>query len=137
MFFAAATHASRSVTQVHEKELTMKNTYSQPSQLPFAHYDQDSSSWKTSQDTLLWGSEKFSAQWPRSGMTVNGTAYPLQPLAPRTSETEFSSLLWTPTATANYASPYFADRKGKSGYRNPTWVEWLMGFPIGWTDLAD
>jgi len=22
-----------------------------------------------------------------------------------------------------------------SGALNPTWVEWLMGFPIGWTDL--
>ena len=21
------------------------------------------------------------------------------------------------------------------GYLNPAWVEWLMGFPIGWTDL--
>ena len=21
------------------------------------------------------------------------------------------------------------------GYLNPTWVEWLMGFPLGWTDL--
>ena len=24
---------------------------------------------------------------------------------------------------------------GRLGYLNPTWVEWLMGFPIGWTDL--
>ena len=23
-----------------------------------------------------------------------------------------------------------------SGSLNPTWVEWLMGFPIGWTDLS-
>jgi len=23
----------------------------------------------------------------------------------------------------------------KSGALNPTWVEWLMGFPTGWTDL--
>jgi hypothetical protein len=23
------------------------------------------------------------------------------------------------------------------GYLNPEWVEWLMGFPIGWTDLED
>ena len=23
-----------------------------------------------------------------------------------------------------------------SGALNPTWVEWLMGFPIGWTDLS-
>lgn len=22
------------------------------------------------------------------------------------------------------------------GPLNPTWVEWLMGFPIGWTDLS-
>jgi hypothetical protein len=22
-----------------------------------------------------------------------------------------------------------------NGQLNPTWVEWLMGFPIGWTDL--
>ena len=21
------------------------------------------------------------------------------------------------------------------GQLNPTWVEWLMGFPVGWTDL--
>jgi hypothetical protein len=24
-----------------------------------------------------------------------------------------------------------------SGKLNPTWVEWLMGFPLGWTDLED
>jgi len=23
------------------------------------------------------------------------------------------------------------------GKLNPEWVEWLMGFPIGWTDLED
>ena len=22
-----------------------------------------------------------------------------------------------------------------NGSLNPTWVEWLMGYPIGWTDL--
>jgi len=24
-----------------------------------------------------------------------------------------------------------------SGSLNPTWVEWLMGFPIEWTELKD
>jgi hypothetical protein len=24
-----------------------------------------------------------------------------------------------------------------TGQLNPMWVEWLMGFPIGWTDLED
>jgi hypothetical protein len=23
-----------------------------------------------------------------------------------------------------------------TGQLNPTWVEWLMGFPLGWTDLG-
>ena len=26
---------------------------------------------------------------------------------------------------------------GSGGKLNPTWVEWLMGFPLGWTDLED
>lgn len=26
-------------------------------------------------------------------------------------------------------------RSGRTGQLNPTWVEWLMGFPLGWTDL--
>jgi hypothetical protein len=26
---------------------------------------------------------------------------------------------------------------GSGGRLNPTWVEWLMGFPTGWTDLED
>lgn len=28
-------------------------------------------------------------------------------------------------------------RTATSGQLNPTWVEWLMGFPLGWTDLKD
>jgi len=28
-----------------------------------------------------------------------------------------------------------AMRAGNGGRLNPTWVEWLMGFPTGWTDL--
>ena len=39
--------------------------------------------------------------------------------------------LW-PTPTAN------EDRKPlDGGTLNPTWVEWLMGYPKGWTDLKD
>ena len=29
----------------------------------------------------------------------------------------------------------FQALKGQTGHLNPEWVEWLMGFPIGWTDL--
>jgi DNA (cytosine-5)-methyltransferase 1 len=27
--------------------------------------------------------------------------------------------------------------QGGNGSLNPTWVEWLMGYPSGWTDLKD
>ena len=26
--------------------------------------------------------------------------------------------------------------EGNGGQLNPTWVEWLMGFPLGWTDCG-
>jgi hypothetical protein len=28
-------------------------------------------------------------------------------------------------------------RSGNGGQLNPTWVEWLMGYPLGWTDLKE
>jgi hypothetical protein len=33
------------------------------------------------------------------------------------------------------AGPSLAEVSG--GQLNPMWVEWLMGFPLGWTDLGD
>jgi hypothetical protein len=29
---------------------------------------------------------------------------------------------------------FAAEQGGANGQLNPTWVEWLMGFPLGWTD---
>tara|TARA_R110000787_G_C13269796_1_gene431367 strand:- start:100 stop:531 length:432 start_codon:yes stop_codon:yes gene_type:complete len=29
------------------------------------------------------------------------------------------------------------DQPKQSGSLNPQWVEWLMGYPVGWTDLKD
>jgi hypothetical protein len=35
----------------------------------------------------------------------------------------------------------FGEEEGREifngGQLNPTWVDWLMGYPIGWTDFAD
>jgi hypothetical protein len=52
--------------------------------------------------------------------------------------------LWpTPTAT-DHKGGYRDLNNPKNGEQlanqvggqlNPTWVEWLMGFPLGWTDL--
>mgnify|MGYP004402278155 CR=1 FL=1 len=55
--------------------------------------------------------------------------------------------MWpTPTARDhkdNGKSPSELMRNSKTlathagGTLNPTWVEWLQGYPIGWTDLKD
>jgi hypothetical protein len=65
----------------------------------------------------------------------------LVPSTPRTDETGFGS--WpTPTQSDGLGGPGHSGRDGGKNLRtvvagslNPTWVEWLMGFPLGWTDL--
>jgi hypothetical protein len=38
---------------------------------------------------------------------------------------------------ARNLNDFAAASENRNGYLNPTWVEWLMGFPLGWTDLED
>lgn len=184
----------------------MNDGYGPHSTESFAWYDHDTSSWKTSQGSLLQEWETYSETWPKAGLMRNGKAY-LQPLlVPRTYGGESSS--W-PTPAANepgfdpfsrnpvdkHGEPSLVrmrhrydsqtgrlmqkglsqvtrmwptpkhhdgtggarspdssrrspdlrdvvvnkggrDKNGKPlGQLNPTWVEWLMGFPTGWTDL--
>jgi len=48
---------------------------------------------------------------------------------------EDAVVMW-PTPTANRRSGLQSHGKNAIlGHLNPQWVEWLMGFPIGWTDL--
>jgi len=179
--------ANPSHTLAFDEVAMIRDTSGPSSPSAFAWYDPDTRSWRTSQATLVLGSDEFSETWPRSGMTRNGTAYQRRPSAPRTSATAYSlslhgELQWTPTAKANqdspsmearapgrhlWATPNANDAKnavarvrhkskqimlaeqvhrvqaqddpialaGSSGHLNPKWVEWLMGFPAGWTDL--
>ena len=120
----------------------------------FASYDLDTSSWRTSALSLFGGSTLFSETWPRSGMMRNGTCCRLQPLAPHTGEN--GSGLWpTPRASEwkgtgplgskshkhrldrGYLDATVQERGQRTGKLNPTWIEWLMGYPLGWTDLED
>ena len=200
-----------------------------------ARYDRDSCLWRTLQRCLAGGWEPYSATFPRSGMTRNGTLSPLQPLVRRTGgkgsgswptpnasavsnstnlqcsgdgRTKPNKLGWavamwptpsasqmpcegtvriarqrwlagdatleeasaiagrdvrdkqgkvpamlpTPRATDGSKGSRTADgaarelKRGRNidlgvaiggGQLNPTWVEWLMGFPLGWTDCED
>lgn len=186
----------------------MNDTYGHGSQMPFAYFDHDMHCWRTSQATLVWDLDRFLETWPRSGMTLDGIAYQLQPSARLTDATAYllslhaateqteetvncsdrgqhrglwptplasdwkrqevrgnrkgtiSGAVWRsmwPTATANGwgstghqqmlqqrvdAGEITEDEKrqmvqGHGGKLNPTWIEWLMGFPTGWTDLED
>jgi hypothetical protein len=158
--------------------------FGQSTPASFASYDPATSSWRTSQLSLLeeWG--EFSETWPRAGMTRSGTAYRLAPLAPLTrgiasgllptpAATEYGTNqgggmgrtgpvrpslgtmarkdLWpTPTAVTDTGGAALCKWGGAgsraklrtlvspqelNGALNPTWVEWLMGFPLGWTGL--
>ena len=57
----------------------------------FAQFGHDGWSLKTSQLSLLEGSEPFSETWPKSGLMRSGTAYRLQPLVRRIDGNESGS----------------------------------------------
>lgn len=157
----------------------------------FAWYDPATSSWKTSQVSLLKEWDEFSETWPLAGSMRNGIVFP-QPMLERPTSDDDSSSWPTPTAVSRpnegnvrmlrkkvlagelseeeatamlgkspfeaqgkvpkYPTPTASDWKGPNlsskdsasghmlaakvgGYLNPTWVEWLQGFPLRWTDL--
>ena len=101
------------------------------------------------------------AMWPtpqahkttRSGEIVNADGTPWNGITKPHSKTSGRPIttaladavaLW-PTPTAHNAKETNAPSESKrntptlaaqaGGHLNPTWVEWLMGWPLGWTDL--
>jgi hypothetical protein len=92
------------------------------------------------------GEPKLSAQvllWP-TPTASEGTG--AQPNTGRTGGKSLRETVLYPTPTArdwkdNGSSPAELARNSTTlatragGSLNPTWVEWLMGYPIGWTDL--
>ena len=124
-----------------------------------AKFDPDSSLWKTVQLSLLGDSELSSVTWPASGMTAAGQCWEQRTLEQTIRGTEFGLLLPTPDTVnrdnkkvlfdrnaesqsgrslATYARTFsnqFLEQTNNGGSLNPTWVEWLMGWPLGWTDL--
>lgn len=168
-----------------------------PSPQPFATWDPGSSSWRTSQVSLLPDLETFSATWPRSGSmrwpttntrdgssaarhtTKTGVMHPGTTLTDAirlwaTPATDRSDELLLKGQAKRWATPQARDWKSETTeFRqehfptlgrqvrqretpslpaqetttggdprllstprlNPRFVEWLMGFPIGWTDF--
>jgi hypothetical protein len=132
----------------------------------FVKYDRDSRSWKTSQLYLFPSTSEplhqfleYSGTWPRSGMTRNGTCFRLPCSEPPIKGRGFLSL---PTPThMEYKDIGIAsllarlDRGGRVARRlcregirlgkispsdrvkvAPSFLETMMGFSPGWTDIG-
>jgi hypothetical protein len=189
--FAVATPANPFQQQATDEAQTTLDTCGLGSEMPLAHYDLLTQSWKMSEDISLWGDYKSLENLPKSGMTRSGVLYqqpawvrPIDEIAssfwptPTTQENEHPNGIWnnktrrvapngsthsinladavqkwnTPQAhdakhLYSKAKPsgqqmlsnqiYKNDPSTAGGKLNPVWVEWLMGFPAGWTDLED
>ena len=113
-----------------------------------AKYCRVTSSWKTHQCLLFEDSTESLAIFPRWGMMRAGELWEQSMSAHLTREKE--SGLWptplaqdakqngmrpTSHATMLICAVRRAENRPTGGRLNPEWVEWLMGLPIGWTDL--
>ncbi len=145
---AAASPARTLATQENAQGSTANAAvYGQNMPESLATFDRNSSSWKTSQLCLDGELSEFSETWPRSGMTRNGIAYQLPTLAHPITETA-SGLLPTPSGVnggknhtvgrldewGGSSNPFRGKAIGK--IRCASFEEWMMGFPIGWTELT-
>ena len=118
-----------------------------------AWFDPATCSLKTSQQSLLTDSEPCSPTLPRSGMSRNGYVYVL-PTVGRTITGTDGGYWPTPVKSDCVARRPSTNWEGSDlpsvvwrrngGEQNPhkppaklnaDWVDWLMGFPIGWTGL--
>lgn len=138
--FRAKTLAAQGVVkESQEKGLACGGTWRES----LAKFDRDSGLWKTPQCSLLEDSELCLGTWPRWGMTRSGVAYRREALAQTMSATESGS--WLPTPTCHnakegaYPAEYTRNTKTLAthvgGKIHPELTEWMMGWPIGWTDL--
>ena len=136
-------HAKIFLPQEKAQDLTEKGQDSGGKwQGSFTKYSPDSCSWKTHQCSFLGDLDEFSETWPRWGSMRTGECYQLPMSEQNINETEYG--LWptptTPSGGGNCGGSGAYKNAIKNGTHiphsiNPSLYEWLMGWPIGWTDL--
>ena len=109
---------------------------------------------KTLLVSSAWRSTRCFLTWKTSATPARRLLFRLVPSTPRTEETG-SQLLPTIRASDSKGCGKFGSKSanhglkkkyltgtvislyqiGHGGILNPTWAEWFMGFPIGWTEL--
>jgi hypothetical protein len=142
--YLAGFHAKTLVQQEKEQELTANVAEcGEKWQGSFTKYDPDSRSWKTHQCSLAEDLEPYLETWPRWGLMRDGECWEQLTLEQTIKGTGFGSLLPTPTchnakegnypAEKNRRTPLLATHVG--GKIHPEFTEWMMGWPLEWTDL--
>ena len=151
----AVIRVSHLAQQDSEKEKTTPDTCGLTLGDTSNQLDLFSASLKTSKDISALDSEKSLATWKALVTSARGEYLVRVKLAHLTKEKESTS--WpTPSArdhkggyqggrirngkvsldTLDVAVQHYSGDKTKVGHLNPTWVEWLMGVPTGWTELG-
>lgn len=155
MLFQGDSHASHSQSKEKEKPAKTKEICGLPLAKLSTSSDHLTPFWKMSQVLLVVDiSETFYQTWRKSGMMQDGVVYPLRIAALHTKGKGYG-LLPTPRASQDYKpirKECPVERKGTHGrslsaavgklvpekvgyYLNPTLLEKLMDWPIGWTGL--
>lgn len=156
--FAEVSPAKTSRQQAKARASTEREAgCGQSSPVLLARYDRDTRSWKTPQCSLFGDSDECLETFPKSGMTQGGLLWELTKWAHPTVASE-SGFWRIPTPLASDGSKQQVNskvrhlRKAKFGVRvhsvsywilknynmrcTPKMTEWLMGYPISWTDSA-
>lgn len=156
--FAADSLASLTVTPGSEKARQMTATSGLNIYELLKNSGRDLSLAKTFLASLLPCSTRFFLTWKISVTPAKRLLFQLSPLELSTDETEF--LLWPTPAAAGWGnegsrnmlarlvqsgaiaeeekrrmSIGIQEKSKHSNHINPEFWEWLMGFPMGWTDL--
>lgn len=153
--FLGDSHAKASAAQGNAKVLTRRRVrYGQQCSAWSARFDHVSSSWRMCPNCDMPGSRKCSAIWPASGCLLDGvscveTVWDALPQAP-----DCGLSLPRPTASiGRHGWGFVAHSKAKGRYSQRTidcasrlsggrWrphitlMEWIMGWPLGWTNTA-
>ena len=161
--FLGASRARTSLVRAKERDSTAPNPVSgEKWHESSARSNRPTFALRTHQLSLLEDSGPSCQRLPNSGMMRDGVCFPLPELEPRTVAKDAG--FWpTPTVCGNYnrkgasaqsgdglvtavkrrlSTPTASDARRcdlrnseVGGKLNPTWVEWLMGWPLGWTAL--
>jgi hypothetical protein len=144
MLYQGAFRAKTSVQQERggvllEAEVQCGNTW----QGLLAKYNPSTHSLKTVQCSLLEDLNPSCVTLPKWGLMRNGDVFQRQISEQTMNEREFGSLLPTPTCHNSKEGAYPAEYTRRTpslathigGKIHPMFTEWMMGWPLGWTDL--